>query len=205
MPNRPFNQRLLDFFSQTHVRTTLNLSLSIVASLFFVIFAIRPTLKTIASLKKQIDDETQILALLDQKTQALRSAENTYYQNQGYFDSLNRALPVNPEIVRINAQLAFLASRYKITLTTLSFGQFDLLDPQLSAPAGPGAGSQVLTFNLALEAPWQDTKSFILDLENLDRIVTINTVTHTADSKNDTAVIATSIQGEIYYFPKGEY
>jgi Tfp pilus assembly protein PilO len=191
---------LKQLYSQPQFRVTANLFLSVITCLFFVSFAIRPTLSTIASLKKQIKDEQQVLTLLEQKVQALKTAEETYYQSQSHFDSLDRAIPTNPEVSRLATQITYLANLHNVLVESIGVDQFNLVD---NKPVDKKTPAEKITveFTLSFEGGWNDTKTFLEDLERIDRIVTISTVNQTV-SEN---IISTTINGQVYYFPKKGY
>ena len=189
--------------NRTRIRTTLNLVLSILACLFFLAFAIRPTLTTITTLKNQLQHETQILTLLEQKLQVLQMAEAAYYQNQKYLDRLNRALPQTPEITKFNQQVVYLANKSSVKIVSLSFGQFDLLN-EVPIDTKTPAKNESITFMMSVRAPWPQIKTFMRDLENLDRFTLVYNIDQTASGRENDDINA-SFQGAIYFFPKKGY
>ena len=66
---------LVEFYNQPIAKVSLELFLSIVAVIFFAIFAIRPTLLTMSDLIKELQEKEVLNEKLSQKTAALSSVQ----------------------------------------------------------------------------------------------------------------------------------
>jgi Tfp pilus assembly protein PilO len=199
----PARSSLYTFYYNPSVKASLGLVLSVLVSGLLIVLAIKPTLTTIVSLKKQLKDESQVLSLINQKVNALEMAEASYNQNQPYFDQLDKALPKEPKTDYFALQLTYLAQKHNLQLTTVGFETFDLVNNVSMATKIP-AEVNIIPFNAGLSGDWSNTKNFLEDLEKLDRLVDVKEISQTAN-KEPNSPIVTTLKGEIYYLPLKDY
>ena len=195
-----YTNSLKNIYRQKNIKNSLNIILSIVTSLTLISLAIRPTLSTITSLKKQLSDENQVLRLLQQKIQALQSAEKNYYQAQPYFSYIESAIPEKAETALFNIQLNYLAQKHNISIESINFGSFNLID-KMPPDKKQIAEKQNIPINVNFNGSWDNIKNFMSDLENLSSLIKIKQSSLASSQKDTTQLINVSLQGEIYYFP----
>src|SRR5579864_9241150 len=78
MASSRYTTRLTPILKNKTVNNYSSAVFSLIAVIIFAIFAIDPTIKTIISLQKTIDDQTKTLNALKQKSQDLSTAINNY-------------------------------------------------------------------------------------------------------------------------------
>src|SRR3989304_8007269 len=100
-------------------------SLTIFTIVFFLSFSIVPTFKTIASLKKEIEDTKNVEAKLQQKIHSLNKVETLYAQVLPNLEVLNQVLPTDPEFERLAWQIHWLINKNQLGLVNGSFSEFD--------------------------------------------------------------------------------
>ncbi len=142
-------------------------------------YAIRPTMQTIFTLKREIADKTDIDKKMEDKISALIEAQAAYQEIESNVPLLNQALPVNSNAVQAAAQLQGLAASSHVTITGISVSTVPL-----AADTGPGtstakaAPSTLKDFpiSLTVSGSYPDIKTFIGGIVNLRRIMGIESM-----------------------------
>jgi Tfp pilus assembly protein PilO len=86
-------QALLDFYKNPVAMVSLELIFSILAVVFFAVFAVKPTLQTMSLLVKEIEDKRALDEQLAQKIASLNTAQAQYQQFSSQFYLLDEAMP----------------------------------------------------------------------------------------------------------------
>ena len=123
MANNKKNQLvsvLLDFYHRPVARVSLELILSVIAVIFFAIFAIRPTLLTMADLVKEIEDKKELDRQMDLKVASLRTAEEQYNLYQSNFYLLDQAIPRKFNLVQSLKMIEKIAGEDQLVINRIS-------------------------------------------------------------------------------------
>jgi len=188
-------------------------SLTVVASLLTVIllaiFAIKPTLSTIARLTKEIQDKEKVNKQLITKTKALQKAQTTYEQITPEIPTIETALPPEPEFVKLEQEIEYLAWQRQVLLASGNFTGFVVAgnEPeetrQKEVKKVEALAAKKINFNLIVGGRYQNLKEFIQDLENLDRLIVLESVNFTKDTEIEGAELQLTITATAFYKPKG--
>jgi len=92
---RQYYHRLWIFYQKPTAKVSVALLLTIFTIIFFAVFAIRPTLLTVAELVKKIQDKKESLTQIEQKAAQLASAQQAYIAAQSNLPLLDLALPAD--------------------------------------------------------------------------------------------------------------
>lgn len=191
---------------QARVYTGLILSLLTVA--FFSFFAIRPTLVTIASLVKEIEDKRMIAQKLEEKINALALAQKEYAALSSELSLVEEALPQEPDLSFFIRQLETLAVQSGATLRTIQFSQVNLRKKLASKPDSVKTKQKEeaseVTFSLSTFGNYQNLKSFLQSLENLRRFVVVSSFAFKAGEKEETQLLILNVTGKTYYLNQNE-
>lgn len=95
---RLYKQRISTFMQSKRASAYTMIILSIFTIAFFSMFAIRPTLKTIIELKRQIKDSRELNDKLQEKIDSLIIAQNEYQLIADFVPMINEALPDQPNL-----------------------------------------------------------------------------------------------------------
>jgi Tfp pilus assembly protein PilO len=140
-------------------------------------YAIRPTMQTIFTLKREIADKTDLNKKMEDKISALIEAQAAYQDVEPNLPIVNQALPVTSDAVRAAAQLQALASDSHVTITGISISTVPL-----AADTGPGgkhnAANKLTDFpvSLIVTGAYLDIKNFIQGALNLRRVMQIDSM-----------------------------
>lgn len=146
----------------------------------FGMFAILPTLSTIANLRKQFEDSTQVSNALTAKFSALQTLSGQYQSLQPLLPLVYAAIPTSTQIATLTKQIEVLAQEYNLALIGLDFGTIELYPiKKLNPPI------YSFTFNATLEGDEAAVNEFLTNLTNFERIITFDRIsTGTLESGN---------------------
>jgi Tfp pilus assembly protein PilO len=182
----------LDKTDQERLMGSSYIVLSLFAVAFFSIFAIYPTLGTIANLKRQYDDNIEVDQKLDQKISALSSLEQQYTElSQTSLPLIMNAIPQSPEIPSFTRKVESLAKTHGITLNFLNVGEVELFPAEKLQK-----GFSALEFSITAEGAKEATNAFTKDVLSFDRIITLESQSR---AEGEEAEHSVSITGKIYF------
>ncbi len=156
------------FYRQKKVRAYTGIVLSIFAVSFFIFFAIKPTLVTIASLMKEIDDKRVITEKLETKINALASAQREYQNVESDLYLVDQALPRDSQVSLFIKQLEALARKSEVAIDGIQINQVPLKEKSASTDS-----SQSVNFSIAASGSYQNLVSYLQTVSSLRRIITI--------------------------------
>lgn len=175
--------------SNTHAITTLIFTL--VALIVFGLFAISPTITTIVNLRKQLDDSQAIDQSLQTKITALQNLQTQYTQINKDLPILYAALPQEPQASLLVAQIETLVHQTQLTVV-----QFHITQVQI-APVPSSKSPATFMFTLQVSGGYNDMIKFSSTLSQFNRLVTLQSISITKDSRNNSLML--NIQGRGYY------
>ncbi len=174
------------------VRTYGYAIFTIIMTIVFIFFAIKPTIETIAVLTKQLSDQQTTLKALNDKTQALATARSNYQQIPiTTINKINTAFPTNLDIESLTSSLEDSTLSTQASISALHFQpiEVDL------GPAGQTVKEIDFTFNI--EGSFADLKTVLNRLKSTPRVLSItNIIFNKVEGEN---IILMSTQGKAYY------
>lgn len=155
------------FYQKKKVRVYTEIVLSLFTITFFIVFAIRPTLVTIAGLVKTIKDQRLVNQKLEEKVQILGPAQQKYLLIEPELKFVDQALPKTPQLSLLVKQLEALSQASNVNLKTVQFKQVVLKNQNTSSK------HEAIGFSLMAQGNYQDLKKFLEKLYLLRRIVAL--------------------------------
>lgn len=168
------------------VQAYLMIVLSLLAMAFFGWFAIRPTLLTMINLNRQIEEARQTNQKLQEKINALVSAQNEFSNIKPKLPVLFNALPQEPKFTSFLKALTVIASDSGSMLAEQSFQEVNLFQTEKKENS--------IGFNLLIKGSEPAVNNFIKQLTTLDRLITIERM---GLQKEDQ--LSLTLFGQIYY------
>lgn len=163
---RRYYRHLQTLYKKPPVRDFTFLVLSLLTTAFFGFFAIKPSLKIIGGLVKEIKEERMVSEKLEKKINALSLAQREYTLVQPDLPIVHHVLPKKSDFSRLAKQTEYLASKNKAALLSLRIQRTSLF--------GKEAEELVpLEFSLNIGGEYRSLRGFLENLEKLDRLVTI--------------------------------
>lgn len=158
---------------------------------FFGIFAINPTLTTIAELKRTLKDAQFVEKQLSTKIKNLSVLQDQYAQISPDLQKIEQAVPTTSEATIFMGQLQAIVSQSGVILESIGFGELTLAsDPPVDA------GS--FTFNMQINGTFLQINTFLKTLTSFDRIVVLDSINITKQSAQE-AIISITIEGAAHF------
>ncbi|MEK9175884.1 MAG: type 4a pilus biogenesis protein PilO [Patescibacteria group bacterium] len=182
---------ILPYLKEEKNQKYLTIILTFGASIFFLLFAISPTLSTITKLKKEIADSRFVEEKLSQKINSLSSLSQAYQNVEGDISFVTDAVPDKPESPILTAQLQAVAKNSSVSLTNIDINPIDLTDKKATS-------SSSFRFEILASGEYADLKQFINNLKNMQRVISIDTISITKGTDVNSG-IDLNIKGTAYY------
>lgn len=181
---------LFDFYKNPVARVSMELVFSILAIIFFAIFAIKPTLQTMTELVKEISDKKALDEQLNQKIASLNTAQSQYEKYSSQFYLLNEAIPKTANLIGSLKIVEKIASENDLAIQGITISS---IPEELVEADANKSKRESLTFNVDLVGDYVSIRQFIEDLMNSRRMMIVDQVNFSIGSnryqKNLNAVI----------------
>lgn len=160
------------------VRSYFSIVASLILVAVFVIFALSPTLTTILGLVKKIDDQKKTISSMDQKIDALISAQDSYSSFQPNLPALLSALPETSTPETVIDAVYTAASTSAVTVSALQFGEIPVstdsgrVNKDTDSIAKKTTASSV-DISLVVTGDSAKIEAFLEKVEQMSRIIRI--------------------------------
>ena len=192
---------LLKFYEQPVAKVSLELFLSLIAVLFFAIFAIRPTMVTMSDLLKEIEDKERIDEQLGRKVAALSSVQSEYIQLQDRLILLNEMIPSHPQVMYSLKVIEKLASDQDLLITSISVPEIPDETPiDLSAITLEQVTRTDLPVSISVSGKYPQIRSFIESMLDYRRSFIVDTIVFHTQELQGNNDLETSITITMPYF-----
>lgn len=164
---------LLDFYKNPVARVSLELVFSILAIIFFAVFAVKPTLQTMSELVKEIEDKRALDEQLGQKIASLNTAQTQYQNFSSQFYLLDEAIPKTAELINGLKIVEKIASNNELVIQSIAISA---IPDELVLADENAAKREILTFNVDLTGDYLKIRQFIEDLMFSRRMIIVDQV-----------------------------
>jgi len=158
---------LSKFYQKKKVRTYTGIILSLITVIFFLFFAIRPTLTTIAQLIRETKDQKNVATEMEKKINNLSEAQVNYLSIEPELLLVEQALPKKPEVALLTKEIEALAKQTGVGITSLRFSEVDLTTD------GKQQEKQEIKISLNVLGDYPNLKIFLGNLMSLRRVILI--------------------------------
>lgn len=193
------------YMQRKEVLVSTNVMLTLFAISFFAVFAIRPTALTISRLWREIKDKKTVQAVLEEKIGDLLEAQSVLVSLENDLVLLDHAIPPTVEFSRLVRLVEYLASTHGLQMPSNRFNDIELYVSEETATAS-AAQIETHSFTLALKGSFSEIRSFVADLERLDRLISITSVSVQPSRKQvreGVFILELGLDAEAYSFPGG--
>ena len=225
-----YYQRIAPVFKTQKAQAYTMVILSLFTISFFGVFAIRPTLKTIATLQRQIIDRSEVSQKLEEKINALIAAQETYQGITADIPTIYALLPDKPEVTSLLIKLEQLIDNKNATISAIQLDAVtiytamvkpnsasssaqaasNVLAAEATAPQGAiavtprqtGNPNTPINFSVSYKGKYADLVAILIQLTKLDRLITINSAElRLGDTAQKDATLTVGLHSQAYYFP----
>jgi Tfp pilus assembly protein PilO len=195
-------QALFEFYRNPVARVSLALIFSIIAVIFFAVFAIRPTLQTMSDLVKEIEDKRALDEQLTQKIASLNTAQTQYELFSKQFYLLDEALPKTAQITQALKIVEKIASDNQLIIQNITISA---VPSELVTASAGNATRSTLTFNVDVLGDYLQIREFIEDLMDSRRMMIVDQVNFSLGStRQQQRALTAMIRVNLPYYQSGE-
>jgi len=197
------------------IKVYIEVLLSLTTISIFAIFALRPTILTIAELLKEIEAKEETLVVMNQKISNLAKAQIIYDQKSQQIAHLRSAIPTNPNPDVFARQIEGLSGKHQTPIVKISLENALISGKQTETeskapskdktpfPEGINELPISVSSSVAVEQ-YSSIANFISDLELIRRPVKIDRLVINATLQNDQNLLILAVDGRVPYY-KGEF
>lgn len=200
---REYFLNIVNLYKQkADLRAFLEIILSLSTIIIFVIFALKPTILTIISLVREIDEKKKIVLALTQKVTDLGTAGEVYVENQDSIPMINSAISTAPSPEDISKQILAIAAKNSTEVMGISIGQVTLIGNQESRNVSfefkplPENVNE-MPFSVSVRGNYSDLLGFSKDFENSRIPSRIDILGINSNNTDTEQVIVAIISGRI--------
>lgn len=191
-PYDKYYQELLPYFKEEKNQRYFMLILTFGASIFFLLFAISPTISTIAKLNKQIADSKFVDQKLSEKINSLSTLSQSYNNLSQDLQFVTNAVPIKPEAPTLAALIQGVADESSTQLTALHVSSIEFSGQAAS-------NSSNFSFSISGNGSYESINNFVSSLSSMQRVITINSLQFTKGAQEGN--VGVEIGGSAFYKP----
>lgn len=179
------------YLKQEKAQRVTALILTFITLSFFGLFAISPTLSTIAKLQKELSDSKDVDSKLQEKINNLVSLSRQYSTVQSDIPFITQLIPSSPNVPLLVAQIQAIAAQSSATVDTLQVSTVELTKGQALS-----ADTKSFSFSLNASGNYTQLSDFVSRLIEFDRIITVDAVSISQTPGKATQL---SLRGRAYF------
>ncbi len=166
---------------------------SLISLSFFGIFAINPTLSTIAKLRKELSDTKFVDEQLVKKIANLSSLAEKYNIVEKDIPIVLEAVPKNPQVPLLMAQIQAVAKEAGVEIINLQSFEVDV----------PGSSNNqkkysAFSFSTGVQGNYENLTNFINTLSSMKRVISLDTLSINRKD-NQPGILELDIKGMAYF------
>jgi len=188
--------------------------LSLITISLFSIFALRPTLTTIAQLIKDVESKKNTLSSVNEKIEKISKAQLIYDQQKKNIELLYLAIPKTASPDAFVRQVEFLSASNQAIIDSIGTGKAVILGKESESPKSNNDIQKITdgmnSFSISISTQTDLSKiapsiNFISSLENLLTPLVIDNLSFSVvENKDSTKSIINSISGQVTYLKREE-
>jgi Tfp pilus assembly protein PilO len=161
-------------------RSYIFFGFSILVSIVLIVFAIRPTVTTIARINKEIKEKERVNTLLEKKINTLNELDKQYTPNKEAFDDLEMIFPAGENFSLLLANMELVTTRNGHKLSSISFNKYKGKDYDITTKA-----LKPYTMTLSARGKEENILNFLQELEDLPMYPVIESFSYSTETAED--------------------
>ena len=186
-----YSKAILPYLKKEKNQKYLSAFLTIGASIFFILFAINPTISTIVKLRKEISDNKLLDKALTQKINNLSALNSSYEDIKADIPLIEDALPRKPDAPILVAQIQKLAQDSGLSIDSVTVSPMNLI-------VGNSTKSSSFEFSITVGGQYNDFSRFLDYLITMQRALTVSSVLIT-ENESQSHIVSGVIKGSAYF------
>jgi Tfp pilus assembly protein PilO len=163
-------------FNKPANRAYTTVIFSFLAISLFGWYAIRPTMQTIFTLKREITDRTGIDVKMEDKISSLIEAQAAYQNIEPNLPLIAQALPTTSDPIQAVNQIQKLADDSNVQMTVISVPALPLTNYESVKKQDATSTLSNYTISVTIVGPYSNVKNFVSMLANIRRIIQIDSM-----------------------------
>lgn len=198
-----YAQDLRRYYRLPEVQVSLTLVLTLFLMAVFIVFALRPTIVSIVTLRKTIVESKKTLQQLETKVANLQVAANELETIKPFLPTLNTNIPnQGAKYAPLTFAIENLALQSGVRLESENMGP-TLLFSRILTPFAPNKKQNImaLPFAVRVSGSYPNIAGFLSKLLSIERVLGVETVTiiREAGSKSEGGGVTLNVSGSAYY------
>ncbi len=166
--------------------------LTLVVVSFFTVVVIRPTVSTIFDLKSEYTENEEVLNALDQKLAAITALKAQQAQLAEELTLLSDVIPTSHNIPGLVRKIEVIARENNVSLSQIETGNIEVFpNDRTDSPF------YTFNFNMSVRGDTRNLNSFLSDLIQFDRLISIDRVSGGSVTGGDAEYV---IVGRSYFY-----
>lgn len=178
-------------FKEERTKKFTTIILSLAALSILGLFAINPTISTIVKLQKEIEDSKFVDQKLVEKINNLSTLQQEYELLKADLPIIFTAVPTNPEIPLLVAQIQAAASNSNVVLINIQSFQVEIEKPKV-----PKKFSSY-SFSLTADGSHSNLLNFLSIITNMERVIAVDIISITR--KTGDANLQLTFKGRAFF------
>lgn len=179
---------LIPDFKKEKTQKFTTIVLTLIAIIILAIFAINPTLSTIANLQKQLDDAKFVTTKLQEKINDLSILQTKYNSIAPDLPVIYDAIPKNSQVPMLTGQIQALAKTSNIALVDFQANEITKTPQNFS----------FYSFSLSANGNYNDILNFLDQLVSMQRVTDIESI-NIANGTAPNSPLQISLKGEAFF------
>jgi Tfp pilus assembly protein PilO len=171
---RYYYGRIFRFYQKPITQVSSAVLFTLILIIFFALFAIKPTLETIAELITKIETQQTVLAQAQKKVAALAVAQNQLTEISSAIPSLDKGIPNEYQLQSILQSIESLAGSLNISISNLRMT--NIVYP-LKPPTSQTVTVEEMLYSISFTATYSDAKILITNMNRLPRLFKVESIT----------------------------
>lgn len=180
---------LIPDFKREKTQKFTTVVLTVIAIIILAIFAINPTLSTIANLQKQLDDAKFVTNKLEEKINDLSILQTKYNNIQDDLPIVYESIPKNSEVPKITGQIQSVAKDSGVFLTNLQ---------ATDITKSIKNDFFYYSFNLSIQGSYENILNFLDKLHSMQRITDAHNIS-IGQSTTEKGLLQLNIKGTAFF------
>lgn len=177
------------------VKTYSSLIFSLITISIFSYYAIRPTVTTILSLQKSIQEQTTVLNTLKEKVNNLVEGKRNYENIPlPVKDKIEALVPDNPALPSLINSLTTAARTAEASISGIQIQSVTLENPNTRLSKAAQINQIDFVFNT--QGSFSDLMELLSSIKRADRLITITSINF---GQSSDAYLSMSVSGKAYY------
>lgn len=187
---------LMDFYQKPIARVSIELILSVLVVVLFALFAIRPTLITMAELVKEIEDKRELSDQMNLKLASLATAQEQYELHQSQLYLLEEAIPRRLDLVKSLKKIEKLAGEGQLVIAAMSLSKVpEVIEEESLTNDFKDYQREFVQINVEVIGSYLQIREFVEKIMNIRQVIIVDQVVveRMTESDNLSAMLSVSL------------